>query len=79
MQKIADANNECDMILALHGAIKNVVFSYEPHGAKNHDELLEIMHEANYLGRPHVAEIDSPPRVTSLAPDTTYGLGLHWT
>ena len=67
MQKIADAKDECDMILALHGALKKIVFTYEPHGAKNHDELLEIMHEANLLGRPHVSEIYSPPRMSPLA------------
>ena len=67
MAKRNDANHGCDVVLALHGAINHIVFSYEPTRTKGHDELIETMHDANLLGRPQVAEIYSPPRVTSLA------------
>ena len=64
MHKIHNAENENELIDALGGAaVRKIALSCRPAGARDHRDLLDVAHEAQLLGQPHVAEIYSPPRV----------------
>lgn len=67
LESNCNATNETELILAMHAAINKTVFAYQSGGETHNQSLIHTVHEANLLGRHYVAEIYSPPRVTSRA------------